>query len=435
MLPPYIVWGHYMLVLKKISALVLGLAVSAGTAQALTLQQGAQPAEFPPASYTADVYVDSRGCIYIRAGFSGAVTWVPRVSRARQVVCGAQPSLSGGATQATTAPIVAPVNIPVLAPAPVSPVAAAPVQIVIPATAPALAAPVIRTPVAAAAPVAAPVAPAPSTAITRSVTLTCPIGGSNTNVRASGVTLPLRCAAGQVGPITYIVAHTNGARTRVTVNPAAPVGAPVQVIAPPANYGEDICANRSALARQYTSAEVAVRCGPQTIAPVPGLTSGVNTYGVTGVSARPVVIPAGYSAAWDDGRLNPNRGPRTELGDAQMNQVWTQTVPRRLVTAAPVVTTARARAPKAAPVAVAPVQPVAISSGYIQVAMFGVPANAQKTVTRLQGMGLPVSVGNISRSGKSYQIVMAGPFTQQAALNAALAQVRGAGFGDAYIRR
>ncbi|MGB3406406.1 MAG: hypothetical protein WBA67_02840, partial [Jannaschia sp.] len=40
--------------------------------------------------------------------------------------------------------------------------------------------------------------------------------------------------------------------------------------------------------------------------------------------------PEGYRAAWDDGRLNPLRGPRTLEGDYQSQGVWTNETPRRL---------------------------------------------------------------------------------------------------------
>jgi hypothetical protein len=67
---------------------VIGL----GGLQAQTLTNTVLPAEFPPASFTGKQYVDSNGCIFIRAGISGNVTWVPRVGRDRKQVCGYQPS-------------------------------------------------------------------------------------------------------------------------------------------------------------------------------------------------------------------------------------------------------------------------------------------------------------------------------------------------------
>jgi hypothetical protein len=57
--------------------------------------------------------------------------------------------------------------------------------------------------------------------------------------------------------------------------------------------------------------------------------------GGTRVAARPKPLTfrasTGARPAWTDGRLNANRGPRSALGDAQMALVWTNTVPRRLV--------------------------------------------------------------------------------------------------------
>ncbi|MEM9320191.1 MAG: SPOR domain-containing protein [Pseudomonadota bacterium] len=44
-----------------------------------------------------------------------------------------------------------------------------------------------------------------------------------------------------------------------------------------------------------------------------------------------VIVPNGYRVAWDDGRVNPNRGPRTATGDAQMAAIWTDDVPMELV--------------------------------------------------------------------------------------------------------
>jgi hypothetical protein len=69
-------------------------AMICGTATAQSLRNAEPPAEFPPASFRSDQYVDSRGCVFIRAGISGNVTWVPRVNRGRKQLCGYTPSLT-----------------------------------------------------------------------------------------------------------------------------------------------------------------------------------------------------------------------------------------------------------------------------------------------------------------------------------------------------
>ena len=53
------------------------------------------PAETPPPSnFIGMQYVDSKGCAFIRVGFSGLARWVPRVTRQRRQVCGLTPSMS-----------------------------------------------------------------------------------------------------------------------------------------------------------------------------------------------------------------------------------------------------------------------------------------------------------------------------------------------------
>jgi hypothetical protein len=42
-------------------------------------------------------------------------------------------------------------------------------------------------------------------------------------------------------------------------------------------------------------------------------------------------VPKGYRPAWDDDRLNPNRAIGTLGGQASMDEIWTKTVPRRLI--------------------------------------------------------------------------------------------------------
>lgn len=61
---------------------------------------------------------------------------------------------------------------------------------------------------------------------------------------------------------------------------------------------------------------------------------GITTLKPTGTGAY-AVVPRGYKSAWSDNRLNPNRGQGTPRGDALSDRVWSQTVPRVLAPVAP----------------------------------------------------------------------------------------------------
>jgi hypothetical protein len=52
----------------------------------------AVPAELPPKDYAGQQYVDSRGCLFMRAGPAGNETWIPRVTRDGVPICGNPPS-------------------------------------------------------------------------------------------------------------------------------------------------------------------------------------------------------------------------------------------------------------------------------------------------------------------------------------------------------
>ncbi len=63
------------------------LAILALAAPVLA-DEPAEPAEMPPAGYAGQQYVDSKGCLFLRAGRVGEVLWVPRVTREGVPLCG-----------------------------------------------------------------------------------------------------------------------------------------------------------------------------------------------------------------------------------------------------------------------------------------------------------------------------------------------------------
>ncbi|MGB0959769.1 MAG: hypothetical protein ACPGVK_05905 [Halocynthiibacter sp.] len=269
-------------------------------ASATTLRRAGPPAEQPPLSFTGSQYIDSKGCAYIRAGGTGVIKWVPRVTRGRKVICGLEPSLSKGIQTTAVQPIVA--------------------QNTVQKTQPKKWSLFGRRPMAA----------------------TPLLAGTNAHTKPA---LQTAEDARRTGRVVGVDTASLAARAP---NPA--------------------CQNLDPVARRYmrVSGGVAVRCGPQAIHPedivrsrngaaliapdgsVPAFittATGVRANMVhgayntgrrfIGTSKRlptPAIMrPKGYTDVWKDDRLNPLRATGTALGDAQMAQIWTNTVPRRLV--------------------------------------------------------------------------------------------------------
>ena len=67
-----------------------GFLVGAGVG--LALSQTAGPAELPPSDYQGQSYIDSQGCIFLKATFDGDTNWVPRVGQDRKPICGQTPT-------------------------------------------------------------------------------------------------------------------------------------------------------------------------------------------------------------------------------------------------------------------------------------------------------------------------------------------------------
>jgi hypothetical protein len=349
---------------------------------ARSLYNAEQPAEYPPLSYKGTQYVDSRGCVYVRAGDGAAVHWVPRVTRSRDVLCGFKPTFANVEEHLPVIPDPAPTqvaNAPVQT-APVKPVATAPMVQVGTATS---AAPATTKPTEAPMPTVAsaliaPAAPVQKTAAKQPALPPLEaLAGKAVGERgcvASERNGQMLCSTGDVDyilkrlPAGVTVRTADGGRMTTTeptlvrvpvkrapVTPVAPVQPPVMLAtapvavpqAVPATVMTDACASLLGSDAQYmqTSGRYAVRCGPQAESPSgyvqvraqarlsaynSNRTEVARAAGVE-VYALPVpvtgALPEGYARAWTDGRLNPNRGPLTARGDLQMAQVWTQTVP------------------------------------------------------------------------------------------------------------
>lgn len=417
--------GGLMPVSKVVSSAIFAFFLGGASVSAQVLG-AALPAEFPPSTYKGKQYVDSKGCVYIRAGVAGNVTWVPRVTRSRQPICGAQPTFAKAKPKApapvqvadTPKPKPAPVQKPVKVakPKPVVKPAKTPMRTVASVTTPpkriAQAKPILPAP--------APKRVAPVKMAAPAASAGCPqFGPSGRFMQGEG----LRCGPQTESPVSYGGTAPRRVVTAATVSPTT----------------------RVALKHVYKQQREA--------------TAGVS-------------IPKGYRPVWKDDRLNSKRAHGTFAGKAQMDLVWTNTVPRKLVDRntgkdvsryhpnlvypytdlavqqqqdaykqmkRPTVSTkgqpkTKARAVVSTRSAPAKSAPKAGGHKYVQVGTFGVPSNAQRTAAQLQRAGLPVRMGKYAKGGKQYQIVMAGPFASGAQLKAALNTARRAGFRDAFVR-
>ena len=406
--------------LKLISVVVVAAVFGTASAEAQSVARVGGPANLPPAGFEGQQWVDSRGCVFLKAGYGGQVNWVPRVGRDRRAMCGYPPT--GTTRAAIEVATEAEMAAPMAEAAPRVMAAVEPVVPVTPRTSVALRpAPVLADPVVA--------APKPSARPAPYVEV-APSGGYEV-VASSGP------GAGQIGcyssaPVAERVKTRNGGTVVVcTRGDGTLTGWRPPVYPQAAGVGaaltDPVVASRGDHGGNHFNHGVSGRDGD-------GYSQG---------HAVPTP-PKGYKLAWKDDRLNPNRGKGTAQGWADQDQVWTRKVPSELVAEQPatkrkkkvfaqsgttVITSTKGQA------ATAPVEKkVAKGGAFIQVGTFGVASNADGAAARLQGMGLPVARAKITSGGRAMQIVMAGPFGSAADAAAALSMARRAGFGDAFIR-
>lgn len=369
------------MVAKLLSTVAAALVVSSLPALA---QTGRIPTEIPPADYTLGQYVDSAGCVFIRAGSNGRTTWVPRFGDDRRPMCGFEPSLRGAA-QIAAAPTV---SAPMMA----APVAAAPAPAPVTVTAAAPAAPRRAAPVEVAASTR-PYSVAPETS--RPVARVQAAPQAQVWQAQSGALDTRWSFYDQMGP-SPCTNYSPHSQLYAVPSPALP-DLPLRCV-PQAQHPADALREQSPRGGVWE---------PWNGSPMPA--PGNNVY----------MLPPPYAPTWPQPWLQGASGQRPAA-----------TAPAAV--RASVSTMGSAAAVDSRPASATRGQ---MSNGqYVQIGTFGVQSNAQAAISRLQSQGMPVARGTATLNGQPMQVVLAGPFASPAELTAALNAARAMGYGDAFVR-
>ena len=412
------------MVLKMVSAAILVVVAGMSVANAQSAGDFGGPREQPPASFTGQQYVDSRGCVFLRAGLGGRTNWVARVNRNRSPLCGYPPTF--GKNQVAIVeptPRAAPVGR-IASPDP-TPIGRKPLDTVASTTTP----PRIRSPqparsVAPSTYVPAPVAVAPPPPPAPRVLAQPPAADPQRRQPAQRVTTG--AGSGKIGcytdaPVAERFRLQNGGSVVMCTR------------------GDGDIANARAPRLPGGAAAVPPSGFPEAPKPAAAVvTRPTQRVAVSSQGAQ--IVPKGYKKAFKDDRLNPDRAKGTRQGWEQQDQVWTRDVPARLVADVAEEKGQRVAvrkvyvATKSEPVTTRGISQAPSGNSYVQVGTFGQSSNAEGASSRLSRLGLPVARSKVSKNGKALQIVLAGPFGTRAEAQAALSAARSAGFGDAFIR-
>lgn len=448
---------HYLNHAARAALALFVAATLATTADAQSLRKVKTPAENPPASFQGKQYVDSRGCVFIRAGFGGKTTWVPRVDRKRNVFCSKrnQPSLSSSQLASVRSQVAAAPEGTVLdLSAPTIKQVAAPKRktVKVPPKKVVKTVPVQPTQVAAAKP-----APVKTVRVTQPKPVVVRRTAPTQQVAARG---PQQVHPGDLVRNSRDAADNAGMARRVAVatpqtqvvTPAQPqivrrVAVPQQqqvrrvvvpqpqVVQPTAPVQTQRVVRRAAAGSQQVHPGDLVRANRlQAAAAANGTVRTTQRQQTVRVVTPSQVLDATHGLTTTGPVIESDV---TRVGDVQMQQVWTNTVPRKLVqqkvrVRKVVSNTQQVRTTQSTKKVVTNQRAAAPSGRYVQVGTFGDPSNAARTIQRFRAGGVPVATRNMSRGGRNLQVVLLGPFGSSAQAQSAMRAARGAGFGDAF---
>ena len=471
---------------RMIAIAVIAASGALGIAQAQSLRQSGEPAEFPPSTYKGRQYVDSKGCVYIRAGIDGNVTWVPRVSRSREQICGLPPTNVGTrAAQVARQPAPKPAAQPAAtAPRAAAGAAAATASTVrrsTPAAAVATRPRVETQPVRRAAPaLVRPVAqPTPAVRSVTAATTTATAARTSPQVatkqRRAATT---RSACPGMSALSAQYMGTSRYGVRCGPQAESPHGAVGRVVAAPSALAPAAAAPQAYVPRSYATGRTYAPAQPRRYGQATRIAPRHVYEKQQAANVGNLRIPDGYKRVWMDGRLNPRRAQQTFQGKDQMDLIWTKTVPRKLIvrrtgrvvtrdypelvypyTSYEQMNQAQAQAPSQgygmktyvssrgaapdastsrkaqSPVKSATAATQRASHSYVQAGVYATRAQAATAAQRLARTGVTTRLGTLTKGGKSYSLVLAGPFRTQSQLDSALATARAAGFGNARLRK
>lgn len=337
------------------------------------------PAEYPPASFEGREYVDSKGCVFIRAGVDGAVTWVPRVTRDRKPVCGFEPTFTAQQLAALNAPVV-------------------------------------ETPVAVVTPMPEPT-PTPAPAATTMSTTTASASSGSPYV-VNDIYVGGSTATASSGASSGSYSGSDGYSVATDV-PGQVVN---DIYVGNSGYAATTSTTSTSYSPSYSGGSTTTNYTPTYTSSTPSLSIGIPNSNMG--------VPVGYKQAWDDGRINMQRGPRSSAGDASMNQVWTQTIPRQLIADVGGIRRGggglvRSVVPWMSSKEIAP----GSAGQFIQIGAFGSTDNVSNNLGVLTQMGM----GAVVEGSGNVQVILAGPFAS-ADVRSALNHLRSAGYSDAFVR-